>query len=472
MNKCTIIVFTILGLFASCSEDKIQLNPISQENSGNFYKTPEQIEKAVVAVYDGLQLSGQYGKYFIYLMEVRSDNSRQQSVTSSGGIYGDLDLFRMEPTSNIVDLAWSDCYKGIQRCNIVLNRIESVSNNPKMNTQIGEAKFIRALTYFNLVRLFGDVPLVTIEYDDPFEAFNLGRTPKAEVYAQIIKDLTDAGTLLENNSIRPGGANKNASFALLGKVHLTLGNIEEAIASLKKVSGVLLPNYLDNFGVANENSNESLFEVQFKKGGIGEGSPYANLFTPFGAVSELIGGVGTASGDNLPTQDLYNSYQLGDLRRDVTIGKTSNGVYYTKKYIDKPFKDLDADNNFIVLRYADVVLMLAEAMNEQGYIANGEAFTHLNKIRNRAGLSSLTAADVSDQNSFRVAVSNERRWELAFENHRWFDLIRTGNAVEVMNAHKSESGILNTVTNDKLLFPIPQSQVDATNGKIAPNPGY
>jgi len=472
MYKQIILVIAVIGIFSSCSEEKIQLSPISQESSSNFYKTPEQIEQAVVGVYDGLQLSGQYGKYFIYLMEVRSDNSRQQSTTSSGGIYGDLDLFRMEATNNIVELAWNDCYKGIQRCNIVLNRIESVSNNPKKNVQIGETKFIRALTYFNLVRLFGDVPLITAEYDDPFEAFNLGRTPKAEVYAQIIKDLTEASQLLENEAIRAGGATKNASYALLGKVHLTLGNTNEAITALKNVSGVLLPNYLDNFGIPNENSDESLFEVQFKKGGIGEGSPYANLFTPSGAAAELIGGVGSAAGDNLPTQDLYDSYQVGDLRRDVTIGKTSKGVYYTKKYLDKPFKDLDGDNNFIVLRYADVVLMLAEALNEQGYVANGEAFTLLNKIRNRAGLSSFTASNLENQNSFRTAVVNERRWELAFENHRWFDLIRTGKAIEVMNAHKSETGVLNTVTNEKLLFPIPQSQVDATNGKITPNPGY
>jgi starch-binding outer membrane protein, SusD/RagB family len=471
MYKPIIIFIVILLMFSSCSEDKIQLSPISQESSGNFYKTPEQIEQAVVGVYDGLQLSGQYREYFIYLMEVRSDNSYQQSTSNRGGVLGDVDLFRMETNSNVVDLTWEDCYEGIQRCNIVLNRIESVPNNPNMTIQIGETKFIRALTYFNLVRLFGDVPLVTKEYDDPFEAFNLGRTPKAEVYDQIIKDLTEVSQSLSTTALRPGGATKNAAYALLGKVQLTLGNTSEAITALRNVSGKLLTNYADNFGIANENSEESLFEVQFKKGGIGEGSPYANLFTPFGA-TYLIGGIGTASGDNLPTQDLFNSYQVGDLRRDVTIGKTTSGVLYTKKYLGTPFKDKDGENNFIVLRYADVVLMLAEALNEQGYVADGEAFTLLNTIRNRAGLSSLTASELANQNNFRLAIANERRWELAFENHRWFDLVRTGKAIEVMNAHTSESGKLNTVTNEKLIYPIPQSQVDATNGKIAPNPGY
>lgn len=458
----------VIAFLASCSEEKIQLSPMSQENSEKFYKTPEQIEQAVVAVYDGLQSNGEYGQAFIYLMEVRSDNSRQQSTTSSGGIYGDIDLFREEATNNVIDLAWKSCYKGIQRCNIVLNRIESIGNNPKKNVQIGEAKFVRALTYFNLVRLFGDIPLVTKEYDDPFEAFNLGRTPSTEVYAQIIKDLTEAIQSLDSEAIRPGGATKNSAYALLGKVQLTLGNFTEAITSLKSVSGKILTTYTSNFGIANENSAESLFEIQFKKGGIGEGSPYANLFAPFGA-TELIGGVGTTQGDNLPTKDLYDSYEVGDLRRNVTIGTASTGVFYVKKYVDIPASDKDGGNNFIVLRYADVVLMLAEALNEKGYVEDGEAFILLNEIRARAGINILSATDLVNQSSFREAIAKERRWELAFENHRWFDLVRTGKAIEVMNAHTTETGVHKIITSNDLIYPIPQSQIDTSN--LTPNPG-
>lgn len=460
----------IIGWLAACSEE-IQLSPISQKGIGDFYNTPEQIEEAVVGVYDGLQSIGQYGEFFVYLMEIRSDNSRQQSTTSSGGVFGDVELFRIEADNNVVDVVWRDCYEGIQRCNIVLNRIESIANNPKKNLQIGEAKFIRALTYFNLVRLFGDVPLVTIEYDDPFEAFNLGRTPKAAVYTQIVKDLTEAALALDDEAFRLGGATKNAAYALLGKVHLTLGNIPEALSALRNVSGTLLPNYADNFGIENENSAESLFEVQFQKGGLGEGSSYANLFAPFGA-TELTGGIGTTQGTNIPTQDLYNSYEANDLRREVTIGRASTGVFYAKKYVDTPTLDRDGENNFIVSRYADVVLMLAEVLNEEGYVADGEAFDLLNSIRNRAGIASLTSTELVDQSRFRDAVLNERQWELAFENHRWFDLVRTNKAIEVMNAHTSETGTIETVTTAKLLFPIPQSQIDATNGKIAQNPGY
>lgn len=470
MFKNRIFLIVIIGWLSSCSEE-IQLVPISQKSIGGFYNTPEEIEQAVVGVYDGLQSIGQYGEFFVYLMEIRSDNSRQQSTTSSSGVFGDIELFRMEADNNVVDVVWQDGYEGIQRCNIVLNRIESVANNSKKNIQIGEVKFIRALTYFNLVRLFGDVPLVTIEYDDPFEAFDLGRTPKTEVYTQIVKDLTEAAQTLSNEALRPGGATKNAAYALLGKVYLTLENIPEAIATLRKVSGTLLPNYADNFGIENENSNESLFEVQFQKGGLGEGSPYANLFAPFNA-TELTGGIGTTGGSNIPTQDLYNSYETTDLRREVTIGTASTGVFYAKKYVDTPTLDRDGENNFIVLRYADVVLMLAEALNEEGYVADGEAFDLLNSIRNRAGIASLTSTELVDQSGFREAVLNERQWELAFENHRWFDLVRTNKAIEVMNAHTAETGTIETVTTEKLLFPIPQSQLDATNNKISQNPGY
>ncbi len=462
----------VFGLLSSC-EDDLQLSPISLDSTGTFYKTPEDIEQATVAAYDALQASGQYGSSFAFTMEVRSDNSRQGSTTSSGGVFGDLDLFRMEATSPVVERIWSAAYLGIQRCNILLNRIDAVENNSNKDVQIGEAKFIRALTYFNLVRTFGDVPLVTIEYDDPFEAFELGRTPKSEVYVQIIKDLTEASQSLGTTAIRPGGATKNAANALLGKVHLTLGDAPSAVTALEAVLGTLLPNYADVFGVLNENNSESLFEIQFIAGGIGEGSSFANEFAPQGA-TEVIGGVGTTQGNNLPTLDLYNSYQAGDLRRDIAIGTASTGVLYTKKYVDTPFLNFDADNNFIVLRYADAVLMLAEALNEESYLLNvDEALTLLNSIRTRAGLlTPLTSTDLPDQDAFRTAIANERRWELCFENHRWFDLVRTGKALEVMNAHTSATGTLETVTNEKLLYPIPQSQVDATNGEITPNPGY
>lgn len=463
-------VFFILIILFSCSETELDLAPISQESAGNFYKTAEEIDQGVVAAYDALQLSGQYRQNYFYAMEVRSDNSRQTSTTNSGGVYADFDLFRLEQTNPVIEATWNDCYKGIQRCNVILNRIDEVENNTNKDVHTGEVKFLRALTYFNLVRMFGDVPLVTVEYSDAFEAFEIGRTPLADVYVQIKSDLTDAAALLKTNPLRIGGATQGAAYALLGKVYLTLGEYANAETVLKKVTGYsLLTNYADVFDINNENNAESVFEVQFTKGGLGEGSPYANLFAPTNAI-EVVGGIGQTFGDNVPTQDLADAFEDGDTRKDM-IGIASNGGYYTKKYQEIPFSDRDGDRNCIVLRYADVKLMLAEALNEQQYVADGEAFNLLNEIRGRAGLVAMTSASVPSKEAFRAAVAQERRIELAFENHRWFDLVRTGKAIEVMNAHTSVTGQQNTVEPHHMVFPIPQSQQD-TSDKIKPNPGY
>jgi len=465
------ITFLIGIILFSCSVSELDLAPISQESAGNFYNTPDEIDQAVIAAYDALQLTGQYGQNYFYAMEVRSDNSRQQSTTNSGGVYADYDLFRLEQTNPIIESTWNDAYKGIQRCNVVLNRIEAVEGNENKNVQVGEVKFLRALTYFNLVRMFGDVPLVTVEYSDAFEAFDIGRTPASEVYNQIKADLTDAVSLLSSTPIRTGGATTGAANTLLGKVHLTLGEYAEAEKALKKVTGYsLLPNYADVFDINNENNAESIFEIQFTKGGIGEGSPFANLFAPVNGI-DVVGGVGQTFGDNIPTQDLVDAFENGDIRKEMIGTGGDPMAYYTKKYEETPASDRDGDHNCIVLRYADVKLMLAEALNEQGYAANGEAFNLLNDVRERAGLNALDSSEVPNQNAFRDAIAKERRVELAFENHRWFDLVRTGKAIEVMNAHTSETGTLNTVKDHHMVYPIPQSQQD-TSDKITKNPGY
>ena len=268
-----------------------------------------------------------------------------------------------------------------------------------------------------------------------------------------------------------GRANRGSAQTLLGKVHLTLGNWSEAIAALRNVSGFSLqPNFADNFGIANENGVESIFEVQFQAGN-GEGSPYPNQVAPVGSADELLNGIGSQRGENIPTDMLFDSFEAGDLRRDVSIGVLANGVTkYASKLVDIPVADFDSDLNVIVLRYADVLLMLAEALNEESYVTDGEAFDLLNQIRTRAGLSSLTSGDLPNQGSFRDAVLEERRHEFVSENQRWFDLVRTGRAVEVMNASTSAF----TVNDFQLIYPIPLSALDAINNPaIFPqNPGY
>lgn len=454
-------------LFFSC-EDKLDIIPETEIGRDGFFQSASEIEQVVSGAYNGLQSDGLYGFNIPFLGELRSDNTYEEALSNNNGDYGQIDVFDLSSINPVLDQTWKDAYVCIQQCNIVLNRIEKIPNIKQeiKNSRTGEVLFIRALTYFNLVRLFGDIPLVTKETTDPNTFFGQGRTPVSEIYNQIISDLTEAISKLPATQSQAGRATNGAANALLGKVHLTLGNYAQAITNLNNVSGYsLLPDYADIFSIENENNAESIFEVQFKRGvnNAEEGSPYATIFRVSGTVAG-------ARGNNHPTQDLYDAFETGDVRRDASIGQ-EKGVRYTLKYIDPGMTVAqDGENNVIVIRYADVLLMLAEALNEQGYQANGRAFDLLNQIRNRAGLTSLNATNLPDKESFRAHIANERRVELNLENHRWFDLVRTGKAVETMNAHNSESGDF-TIDNNKLLYPIPQSQIN-TDNSITQNPGY
>lgn len=477
MKKYIIMSYVLTTLMVLCSScgDFLNQEPISNGSVTGFYKTQADIEQGVAGAYNSLQSYKQYGANFIFFMEVRSDNTYTESITTSGGIYGDFDLFRTTSTNSILDLTWAGCYEGIQRCNIVLGNIDNVVMDETLRKQYkGEMLFIRALTYFNLVRIWGDVPLVIKEVKDPFEAFAFTRTPSTEVYQQIVTDLNDAAGLLSDKveKARTGAITVGAANALLGKVYLTLKDYQKAENVLKKVIDSKVYNLLDNYGdvfnVLNKNSIESIFEIQYNKDVTDQGSRFANIFAPKGS-TEVTGGVGTSLGDNTPTEDLYGKYEDGDLRKDISIGRISDGRLYCKKFVVAPVLPNQSDANFIVLRYADVLLMYVEALNENNYKTDGDAFLYLNKIRERAGLKAYTSEELPNQEMFRGAVWNERRFELAFENHRWFDLLRTGKAVEIMNA--STDGEF-TVESYQLIYPIPQSQIDAAPDKMMQNDRY
>lgn len=468
-------VLTTLVLLCTSCDDFLNQEPISNGSVTGFYKTQADIEQGIAGAYNSLQSYKQYGANFIFFMEVRSDNTYTESITTSGGIYGDFDLFRTTSTNSVLDLTWAGCYEGIQRCNIVLGNIDNVAMDETLKRQYkGEVLFMRALTYFNLVRIWGDVPLVIKEVKDPFEAFAFTRTPSSEVYQQIVTDLSDAAGLLSEKveKSRTGAITTGAANALLGKVYLTLKDFQKAEVVLKKVvdSKVykLLDSYEDVFNVLNKNSAESIFEIQYNKDVTDQGSRFANIFAPKGS-TEVTGGVGTSLGDNTPTGDLYGKYEDGDLRKNVSIGQITDGRLYCKKFVVAPVLPNQSDANFIVLRYADVLLMYAEALNENGYKTDGDAFLYLNEIRKRAGLEAYTKDMLSDQGQFREAIWNERRFELAFENHRWFDLLRTGEAVKIMNA---STGGEFTVEPYQLVYPIPQSQIDAAPDKMIQNDRY
>ncbi|MDO1450234.1 RagB/SusD family nutrient uptake outer membrane protein [Rhodocytophaga aerolata] len=484
--KKTLIFLSILGsTLVSCKDDFLDLSPVSQTNVNNFYKTASDMNAAVNATYSALQLAGQYTDWYVF-SEIPSDNTTNP-LSGSVTDMDEFDKFYIRSTNPFLDARWNDTYRGIARANTVLDRIVAVSMDENLKSRyIGEAKFLRALMYFNLVRIFGDVPLVLNEVTSVSEGYRHSRTPAAQVYEQIIKDLTEASAALPasytGNDI--GRATQGAAKALLGKVYLTRkasGDYQAAAKVLKEVIDLnlyeLLPSYADLFKPSNANNKESIFEVQYKKGGFGEGSNYPNNFAPEFSAPFVVS-VGGTGGNNIITQDMEDAYQLNNPNialRDSVRFKASmahgylngNGQFierkHIKKFSDTPFQNNDSDDNWYVLRLADVFLMYSEALNELNNGPTTDAYTYLNLVRERANVAPV--ANLSYE-AFKLALENERRVELAFEGHRWFDLVRTGRAIPVM----ASKGIV--VEEYQLLFPIPQRQIDVNPGQITQNPGH
>lgn len=476
---CTLML-ALLG--SSCKKDFLNLTPPSSLTTDNFYKTQSDFANAVTGAYAGLRAAGTYGTDSYVFGEIRTDNT----IPAPSGSITDQDEFHrfyIKTTNPYLSGRWNNCYAGISRCNPILERIDAISMDATLKARyVGETKFLRALYYFQLVQTFGDVPLVLKEIKDPSEGYNYARNPKADVYAQIEKDLGDAEQVLPNsysgNDI--GRATKGAAKAILGRVLMTEKKFPQAATKLKEVIDLnvytILPNYADVFKVANKNNAESIFDVQYKSGQVGLGSSLANSYAPLNSGNSVVAFGG--DGNNAPTSDLINEYETGDTRFAASIGTSyvnSSGatvnVNYVKKFYDVPAVKNDNGNNFPVIRYADVLLLYAEALNEAGYVAGGDAFTQLNRVRARAGLAARTAVQVPDQQSFRLALEHERRVEFAFENLRWYDLVRTGRAITVLNAKSTMLNLVNQVTQSNQVFPIPQSQIDITQGKITQNQG-
>ena len=483
--KYNLIAIALLGFsFSSCS-DFLEQNPQTDLSENDFYKTADDILSAVNGVYSSLQEGDIYGNWYVF-GEIPSDNTRNQ-LSGSVTTQNEFDQFYIDTQNSMIANFWKAAYKVINRTNTVLGRIDGIEINTELaNRYKLECKFIRALMYFNLVRVYGDVPLILKEISIS-ESYDILREPKENVYNQIIADLKEAQDLpVSYSTAEDGRATQGAAKALLANVYMTLHKYAEAETILAEIinSGQysLLENtpgslnidgYKNVFSPVNHNSKEGIFEIQFLKGGYGEGSNYANNFAPENSGTNVVA-VGGTGGNNIPEMDIYNAYEEGDLRRDFSM---SLGYYdnrknnewvesrYVCKFMDVPYKNNDASNNYPVIRYADVILMYAEALNQNGKTA--EACKYLNMTRRRGfGYQTTETSPVdlqtTDKAQFALMVEQERRVELAFENHRWFDLIRTGRAVEVM---RSKGFSLNE-TN--LICPIPQKQIDV-NPKLTQN---
>lgn len=460
--KKTILLLLIAGLTA-CQKDFLDLKPQSQPNVDNFYLTANDFNNAVNGAYDVLQTTNQYGGDFNTLIEVRGDNALDNDPAANAGLRYNIDRF-IEPTTNtILRDTWGSLYIGINRTNLILDKIDAITIDAPLKARYkGEAQFLRALSYFNLVRLWGNVPLV-LKPGSTTEARSYTRNPVADVYAAIEKDLTDAAANLPASytGADVGRATSGAAKGLLGKVFVTQKKYAQAVPVLRDVIAAntyrLLPSIADVFLVSNKNNAEIVFAVKFKKG-VGGAFPEGHGLW-----------YGTNIGENIePT--LRAAYPAGDKRQPLTlqVPVPSNVNVVPRKWYDEVSSTNDVGNDFPVLRYADVLLLYAEALNEAGYQATGDAFTNLNLIRTRAGVPVYTATQLATQSTFRDAVIAERRLELALENDRWFDLIRTGTAVSSLSATKI------TVPANRLLYPIPQAEIDTYNNPTAfpQNPGY
>lgn len=469
----------ILSIVVMMSCSKIlEKSPESNFTPDNFYKNAEDAKAAVNAVYDQMNTNDMYNQVMWIIQDQSTDDCEWGGGRSTANQpKNDLDKYTFTPATVTFQTLWSSCYRAINRCNAALDRIPSISMDDALKTRLlAESKFMRAFYYFTLVRLFGDVPLVLKETTS-LNNLQVARNTTEEVYKQIIQDFTDAEAVLpvSYSAAEKGKATKGAAKAFLAKVYLTREEWAKASAKAKEVMDLgagydLWTNFADAFAIANENGKESVFEIQ-ANGLVGEGSLMQGYMRPpFDRVNNIAG-----FGDDPPTQSIYNAYQNGDLRRNATLRLYSaTGTpaapaaiafpCYVSKYLDPSATgNNDGNNNYPVIRFADVLLMYAEALNEQG-AGNTEAYAAVNRIRKRAGLSDLSGLS---QSAFRDSVLIERRLELAFEGHRRYDLLRTKRLVSAMTAQNPTI----VVKPHQTLFPIPQTERDV-NPLLTQNTGY
>jgi hypothetical protein len=469
MNKIKYLVIISLVFALSGCSDFLDRSPISQANENDFYKTQEDFEIAMRSAYASLQTL--YGPESApsFFGELMSDDAYSNNNV---GTVSDIEAFEshqnMLTTNTFVKQFWNNYYKSLFIVNNILSKLEGVDFSNKLQFE-GEARFLRALYYFDLVRVWGDVPLVKTPLS-PSEAYATGRSSQADVYAAIVEDLTFAAENLPAKSKErfAGAASSEAANTLLGKVYLTMGDKTNAAAALQKVYGKfsLMSNYADLWSLGHKNCAESIFEIQYKGGTTNPYSLYWAYFSP------LENGILTAwgLGENQVTDDLWNAYEKGDVRRDASIQNGYLNADGDSVHVKFPIKWRDdnasvnsgsretSDNNFIILRYADVLLMLSEATGDSKY---------LNEVRTRAGLPAYGTADYpsTKYNTLTSALEHENQVEFGCEFHRYFDLLRTGRTSVMTTCSKA-------ISKPLTLLPIPQDVIDQNPNVIKQNSGY
>lgn len=488
MKKLRIIIVCFLSLLTFGCNDFIDITPISEETTANAYDTASQIEAALVGAYESFQSAEYYVWDFVLFQDVRSDNAY------AGGDNPEIfqiDFLDIGPAHTRIFTHWSNIYNAIAKANLVIERVELV-NDPVLDEErrlqiSGEAHFLRAYHYFTLVKMFGDVPLIvdTVNSADGDNVI-VPRASVQEVYDQIISDLEVAINLLPDTfgsdaSVNKARATSGAANALAAKVHAQkpmkdyAATLEHIEALENSSAGYQLISYPQLFS-ANNNA-ESILEVQYLGGNEGNFGPQL-LLPP------------SISGDAwrkfaTPSVDLVNAF---DDENDV-VRKNASFIFESVQWVDEywgnspgstiPFgykwKNASgfasADNTYL-LRYGDLVLLKAEALNELGQL--NQAVLEVNKIRNRAQLPDLTPEQSSSQEVMKQTILKERRLELFMEGHRWDDLVRNGELINTMNNLveidlRTGNPVNYNMTPAKILLPIPQQELDR-NPALTQNP--
>lgn len=479
------IVFTAISV--SCSDSFVERDPVYSIDSENYFNSEADYRQALIAAYDLLQST----YVNVLLGEIASDNTLSGGE-SANDVIGFQQIDEMTHTSinsNLKDI-WNWMFAGVNRANYILEFKDKTYFEGK-NQVIAEARFLRAYYQFELVKWFGGIPM---KGDFRFKLGDeklIPRSSIADVYASIESDLLYAIDNLSAVAPQTGRATKGAAQALLGKVYLydnkfvDSANVLETLISSTSYS--LVPNYNNIFENTNENNVESIFEVQYTDG---EGASFGCLQCSEGNVAVGFNGIRNYSGPlfdsgysfNVPTQQAYDAFEIGDNRRDVAIlnivtwAAANNATYgtgykhtgfFNRKYLPRQGdlnigdQNLTNPNNYRAIRYADVLLMAAEA-NNRGGIDDTKARFYLNQVRRRAF--GDTNHDISASGAALTDfILAERRVELMGEGHRFFDLVRTGKAAQA---------IPNFTSNKNELFPIPIEEIQFSNGNWQQNPGY
>lgn len=479
-----LLIVSVLFATSGCGDEYLDVAPQGEQPTEQFWVSGEDATRAVNAMYANLRAWQQVGFAAIAVESLGSDNTEKGSTASDAAFLNDFDNFSATATAEQILEFWSGQYQSINLANQVLDNIPDIDMDPTLKERyLAEAKFVRAYNYFRLNRAFGGVPL-RLQVAENADEFNIPRASTEDVWAAIEQDLVDAAAVLpvSYTGADIGRATRGAVLALHAKVSMYQNKWQQVRDLTDLVMGLgysLFPDFEAQFRVQNENNSESIFEIQ---AAVVIGNPQASN-SQYSQVQGARGVVGGGWGFNVPTDDLAEAFEPGDPRRDATIlfrGETTpagdvipptadNPMYNQKSYV--PFSlhvngyNEGAEQNIRVLRYAEVLLMNAEANNELGNTT--AALDALEQVRARArGGDPMILPEVTttDQNELRLAIWHERRVELAMEFDRYFDVIRQGRGAEVF-------GPLGWEEHNRV-WPIPQIERDLSAGLLTQNEGY